>query len=466
MNYSIINRKDIANESNIFRLDAEFFHPVITQAKSTLRQITHSTLRDLGASIIHPTEIQRQYVKTGIQILLAQNIRDNFLDLTTAVFMSENLEGELRRNRLQLGDVVITRSGANYGQCATYLGLPARIYACADDLVIRGQQIPGTYLATFLNTTFGKTLIESCKYGGSQPHISPQTLYDIPIFIPSADALVKKIDTIVRQAFETLQQADLSYQKAQSFLLEEVGLSSWQPRHRVSFVRNFADTQRANRTDAEYFQPKYEDIVNAIKRYPGDWDTLGQLVSIRKCMEVGSKNYREEGVPFIRVSNLTPFEITEEKYISEDLYAEISQHQPKQDEILFSKDGTPGIAHYLRDQPPKMIPSGGILRLKTKTNRIIGECLTLMLNSTLVQEQVNRDVGGSLILHWRPDQVREAVIPILPNDIQAQIQLYVNESYDLRGKSRHLLECAKRTIEIAIEQGEETATEWLGSETS
>ena len=48
-------------------------------------------------------------------------------------------------------------------------------------------------------------------------------------------------------------------------------------------------------------------------------------MTIKKCVEVGSKEYLGEGIPFVRVSNLSPFEITEEKYISEALYADIKK---------------------------------------------------------------------------------------------------------------------------------------------
>ena len=178
-------------------------------------------------------------------------------------------------------------------------------------------------------------------------------------------------------------------------------------KHRLTFVRNYSDAEQAGRIDAEYFQPKYEEITCAIKNYSGGWDTMGRLVTMKKCIEVGSESYLDEGIPFVRVSNINPFEITEEKYISEALYAKIIQYQPKQGEILLSKDGTPGIAHYLREQSSKMIPSGGILRLKIKTDGIDNDYLTLVLNSILVKEQVNRDVGGSVILHWRPDQVQK-----------------------------------------------------------
>jgi len=182
---------------------------------------------------------------------------------------------------------------------------------------------------------------------------------------------------------------------------------------------------------------------------------------VKKCVEVGSGEYLDKGIPFVRVSDLSPFEITEEKYISEKLYAEIKQHQPKKGEILFSKDATPGIAYYLHEQPKKMITSGGILRLKSKTDKINDEYLTLVLNSILTKEQVNRDVGGSVILHWRPDQVKGTVIPIMPEGKQTQIQQKVTKSFKLRKQSKHLLECAKRAVEMAIEQNEKTAIKWL-----
>ncbi len=159
-------------------------------------------------------------------------------------------------------------------------------------------------------------------------------------------------------------------------------------KHRLTFVKNYSDVEQTERLDAEYFQPKYEEIVHAIKNYPAGWDTLRNLVTVEKCIEVGRDKYLDEGIPFVRVSNLSPFEITEEKYISETLYAEIKQHQPNKGEILFSKDATPGIAYYLNQLPRKMIPSGGILRLKNKTEKVKNEYLKLMLNSILTKEQV------------------------------------------------------------------------------
>ena len=188
--------------------------------------------------------------------------------------------------------------------------------------------------------------------------------------IPVASRILQlRVTTAFDVAFTFIQISELKFKESQTLLLTELGLIAWQPKHQLSFVKNYSDTKRSNRIDAEYYQPKYEEITKAIKAYKGGWDTLGNLVNVKKCVEVGSDGYLDEGIPFVRVSNLSPLEITKEKYISENLYTEIKKHQPRKGEILFSKDATPGIAYYLNEKPQKMIPSGGILRLENKTNK-------------------------------------------------------------------------------------------------
>lgn len=321
------------------------------------------------------------------------------------------------------------------------------------------------YVWIFLHSDIGQKLLLRTASQTGQPHLTVEAIYQlaIPIF---SEPFQREFENLYESSWSLKQTALVKYNQAQTFFLAELGLSNWQPKHRLTFIKNYSDTDKAGRIDAEYYQPKYDEIINAIKSYPGGWDTLGNLVSIKKCVEVGSEAYIDEGnIPFVRVSNLSPFEITEEKYISSVLYEELSQHQPKQGEILFSKDATPGIAYHLKEKPKKMIPSGGILRLKLKTDLFNEDYLTLVLNSLIVKEQINRDVGGSVILHWRPEQVRETLIPILPEDKQSLIKQKITESFNLRKQSKHLLECAKRAVEMAIEQNEDAAVKWLQEQT-
>ena len=461
MPYSIVNYQSVIDTSHSMRLDAEFFHPDYLKIQHQLEEIGSCRLIDFQVKIRHPIEIKRNYVDDGVLLLRGQNVRPLSIDLTSnPVYISEEDAERLKENTIRYKNILIMRSGANVGQCAIYLEKNDAI-SMSDTLIIQSGNLNPFFLTIFLNTKYGTALIERGKYGSAQPHIAPPFLYQIPI--PVWDTLPSMIEKSYLQSKDLKELSKTRYTEAQTILLTELGLTDWQPKHKLTFVKTFTDTKHAERIDADYFQPKYDDIVKTIREYPGGWDTLENLATLKKCVEVGSKEYLETGIPFVRVSNLSPFEITQEKYISEELYAEITEHQPKQGEILLSKDATPGIAHYLREEPEKMIPAGGILRLKNKSDKINNEYLTLVLNSILTQEQVNRDVGGSVILHWRPDQVAGTLIPILPKEKQAEIEQKIIESFNSRKHAKHLLEHAKRAVEIAIEQDEQTAIDWLES---
>ena len=461
MPYSIVNFSEVKSHRDK-RLDAEHYHPWHLE---NLRKIKEKA-QPLSEFIIHisggATPLGAVYPEEGIPFLRVQNIMPNYISDSGIKHLSPSQNQEILRSQLQKDDILLTITGVSYGKSAVVTDefVGANINQHSVKMTVRN--IVPYFLSTFLN----------CKYGYSQ-----STRHVVGITRPALDYSAIKsflIPDLDRKTQETIasycSQAEISradskqrYSEAQTLLLAELGLADWQPKHQLTFVKNFSDTQHVERIDADYFQPKYDEIINAIKNYPGGWDTLENLVTLKKCVEVGSKEYLETGIPFVRVSNISLFEITHEKYISEELYAEITEHQPKQGEILLSKDATPGIAHYLREVPEKMIPAGGILRLKNKSDKINNEYLTLVLNSILTQEQVNRDVGGSVILHWRPDQVAGTVIPILPKDKQAEIKQKVTESFNLRKHTKHLLEHAIRAIEIAIEQDEQAAIDWLES---
>ena len=49
---------------------------------------------------------------------------------------------------------------------------------------------------------------------------------------------------------------------------------------------NLSEVKKADRFDAEYFQPKYEKIVEAIKKYKGGFDVIkGQFKPNKKHLK-------------------------------------------------------------------------------------------------------------------------------------------------------------------------------------
>ncbi len=461
MPYSIVNFSEVKSHRDK-RLDADYYHPYHLQNLRKFESKSHP----LSEFIIHisggATPLGAEYPEEGIPFLRVQNIMPNYISDSDIKYLSPSQNQEILRSQLKKDDVLLTITGVSYGKSAVVTDEFVGANINQHSVKITVKNIVPYFLSTFLNCKYGYSQSTRHVVGITRPALDYSAIRSF--LFPDLDVgFQEAIASCCHQAEKSRENSKQRYIEAQTLLLAELGLADWQPKQQLTFVKNLSDTERAERIDADYFQPKYDEIVNAIRNYSDGWDTLENLAVLKRCVEVGSKEYLETGIPFVRVSNLSPFEITQEKYISEELYAELTEHQPKQGEILLSKDATPGIAHYLREVPEKMIPAGGILRLESKTDKIGNEYLTLVLNSILTQEQVNRDVGGSVILHWRPDQVAGTVIPILHQEKQVEIEQKVLESFNLRKRAKDFLEHAKRAVEIAIEQDEQVAIEWLES---
>ncbi|AKB19530.1 restriction endonuclease subunit S [Methanosarcina sp. WWM596] len=483
MKYSII-QKQTEIEKQYMRLDPEFYHPSHLHLEKLLTKREYSLLGDLCNLFDGPfgsTLLADSYSSYGVPALRMQNITyRGLLNISNVEYISDDDADNLKKHIAYPGEVVVTKIG--FLGYSTVLPKDFERYFFRREItrikIKNKKALNPYYLATFFNTKYGRQQALRFSSGTTRDRILliNQRQMIIPLF---SSEFQTQIQDICKSAYSKIGSSKQKYIDAQNLLLEELNLSDWKPEHRLSFVKNYSDIQQTDRLDAEYFQPKYDEIVTAIKNYSSGWDTLGNLVFVKKCIEVGSDEYSNEGIPFIRVSNLSPFEITEEKYISEKLYSELAPdeqtgisfikskcNQPKKGEILFSKDATPGLAYFLSEEPQRMIPSSGILRLKQKNRRVNPDYLALVLNSIIVKEQINRDVGGSVIIHWRPDQVKEALIPILDDGKQNIIQKEVAESFNLRKESIYLLECAKKAVELAIKEDENSATIWLKNERS
>ena len=446
------------------RLDAEYYKPEYLNVKQKLLQTKFVYFRDLVKEIIHPKEIKREYEeeKQDYLFLLAQNVKPLMLDLSEKKYISEEKAKQMPKNLLEKGDILFVRSG-NVGDLTIYTGEPNKCIASADLLVAKIIFRHPYYIGVFLNTFWGRKILLRGIYSGLQPHISPNYIKQIPIPIFSEDFMTN-IDNLFLQAQDLLKQSQNLYSQAENFLLEELGLKDFKPKYEKTYTAKLSDAFSAHRIDAEYFQPAYEEVIEKLRKNNIELQPLRKFIlSIQKGIEPGSENYRDEGKLFIRVSNLSKYGFTDrnQKYLDEELYQQLREtYEPKQGDFLLTKDATPGIAYVVKEQIEGII-SSGILRLQINDSEINKEYLALCINSIVGKMQVDRDCGGSVILHWKPEQVKRLQIPLLPFEIQQEIASLVQRSHEARKKAKELLETAKKAVEIAIEEGEEKAIDFL-----
>ena len=193
----------------------------------------------------------------------------------------------MKENTIHYKDILITRSGTA-GLCAIYLE-NKRAISSSHTFIVKSGNLNPFFLTVFLNTKYGRALIERGKYGSLQPEIAPPFLYQLPV--PNWEHLQTEIEKTYLRSKELTELSKTRYAETQVLLLSELGLADWQPKHTLTFSTDYESLQRAERIDADYFQPKYDDIINAIKSCAGGWDILDNLVTLKKCLEVGTAKH-------------------------------------------------------------------------------------------------------------------------------------------------------------------------------
>ena len=75
--------------------------------------------------------------------------------------------------------------------------------------------------------------------------------------------------------------------------------------------------------------------------------------------------------------------------------------------------------------------------------------------------QLKKGCNGTILTAINKDEFSKIILPKIPEQIQQTIKNKISLVYETRAKSKQLLEIAKRGVEMAIEQDEETAEEWI-----
>ncbi len=440
------------------RIDAEYFIEEYLKIEKKLKKINAvrlSTLSKLDASAFYPAATQLYssgeipFVRCVDCIkypLLSEDNRD-FFEKIPKEFLDKNKSSIKIFNN---GDLIITKVGT---PCFTSIIHDiGKVASSRTVLGLRNIKINPYYLMIFLRSYYGFNQL----YRQRELTIQYQLTLDrvgkvlIPLF---SESFQQKIELLVNDSYSKLQKSKSLYKEAEEILLKELNLENYKPKRKLTFEAKLNEVLDAERIDADYFQPKYKEIEKKIEEYKGGFDILDNLVKKKKGLEVGSDEYFDEGdKPFYRVSDISINGFSESpKKISEELYEKLRKDfEPKKGEILFTKDGTLGIA-YLLDEKIQGILSGAFLRLETKTN-FNKECLTLILNSTLCKSQIKQYAGGALISHLRPSEAMNLKIPLLYYQIQNKISGKIQESFKLRKESKELLEKAKKMVEDEIEK--------------
>lgn len=447
-------------DNNKFRIDNEYFKKRFVNAERIIKDkkyVRFSTIIDILTDF-HSNGSYEAIAKE-FELLDSSNYaymvrttdleKDNYSD--NVKYVTERCYNFLSKSKVYGGELLINKIGTP-GRTFLMPHLNRPVSLGMNLFMIRLKKDSGfneSFLYVFFNTKIGESVIFR-KINGTVPlTIDKESIKSLSIPWLATDFQLI-IERIVKSSQALLVESKTLYSEAEDILLSELGLKDWQPNNNPVNIKQLKESfLTSGRLDAEYYQSKYDDLIAHLSKY--ECDTIKGIANIKKSVEPGSDAYIDEGIPFVRVSDVTKFGISEPNIFLSPKDFNLNELQPKKDTILLSKDGSVGIA-YKVEEDMDCITSGALLHLSVFNKDYTPDYLTLVLNSIVVQMQAERDSNGAIIQHWKPSEIEQVIIPKLPKPIQDEISAKIQESFALKAESKRLLEEAKMMVEKEIKK--------------
>lgn len=453
---SIINHSDIRGVS---RLDAEYFQPKFLKLQKNLDKKKYKQLHELCEFICTGPAgsalLASKYVTSGIKVYRPVDLNGWTCENTNAVAVSEEYCREKHLRLYRSGDILITRIGD------IKLGIVNEkndsLVTISPNLValrVRKELLDPFFLLAFLNTKFGLPQIQRSKKIASLSSVGIKQIANILVPTPPLKEQ-KKIGNLVKRGLKKIQLAKLLYSQAEKILIQATGFDKPEE-SQLSTVIGHTKLRLASRADAEYFLAQKYTMREPIKSIQ-----IGEIARIFRGIEPGSNEYQKRGKLFLRVSNIDKYGLLEksQKYISHELYKKLrKKYQPRIGEILLVKDGKPGVG-FVASKPIEGIISHGIARLKLdkslpRTKLVRGlppEYISLCINSPVCQSQIKADRDGSLVPHWKIEQIKKLEIPVIPPKERKSALRNIKKSNTLFQEGKKDLRQAAQQAERLIE---------------
>jgi len=448
-----------------FRIDANTFKKDYIKSDELINSKPNSIIEELSKSVMNFGAYSLcnfiNFKDSGIPFLMTQNIRHNYIDWNIDKFVDKESHNMLYKSHCKKGQVLITMAGEYLGRVAVY----DREEICSSNQAIAKvtlkKDLSPYIISTFLNSKHGQNQINRFKTITGQPNINMSLIKSlkIPWFSNNFQIIIEKL------ILESQSKRDFTsdiYQEAENILFKTIGLNKNEISINPINIKKFSESFLVNgRLDAEYYQKKFEDYINLICIYPNGFETIQS-----------SCNQKD--------TNFTPNEIKEYNYIElsnigksgdikgcttalgNELPSRARRKVNTDDVIISSIEGSLDSCAVITEEYNNALCSTGFYIINS--TKINSETLLVLFKSEPMQNLLKKSCSGTILTAINKTEFQNLPVPIIEEKIQMIIKEKVSESFKLKKQSEELLEIVKRAVEIAIEDNEEIAIEYIKKE--
>jgi|SRR3989344_3518171 len=445
--FSIIKKSQLEGSK---RLDAEYYQPEYLTGIQKIKSSNFDIISNLLSrkAVTGTTPKRRDCINDGtdIKFVKTDTLREGQIVFDEADCLP--VQESRKNSELKSGDIIVTIIGATHD----IVGRVARVFP--DDPKMNINQNVGllrpkessfsSYLSVFLQTKYGRNQLWQQSKQTEQVNLNCREVERVLVPIPDS-SFIKEVDDLVVDSYNLVNDSKKIYSQAENLLLEELELKDFSEEQSLCNVVNFSELKEVNRIDAEYFQLKYDKLLEHLKN-------VKPLIDVAKRVKHRVKIVPEKQYQYIEISDVDvgSGEVTSNTISGKELPAN-AKIKISGDELLVSKvRPTRGAIAIISDIWKKDIVASGAFSVFDSPSPL-REYLQVVLRSTVGKLQMERPTTGTSYPTITDADVENIQIPILPRSMQEKIAELVRQSHESRKKAKALLEEAKHKVEELIE---------------
>lgn len=444
--YSIIKLSQL---EGAHRLDSEYYQPeyFIDFSKGSWVPIGETLdICQYGLSLAMNDD------KKGYPMFKMDDIHDGFLfddevryaDISHGLFEQFKIEkDDIFFNRVNSEEFVGRTGIFKLAMDAVFASYLIRVRPKADSGILPD------YLNVFLNSSYGQKQIHKyARRAVNQANVNAEELRQFKIFLMPLEEQ-EKISALSNESWEHYVQAKFLYSRAENLLSEELGLKDFKVEEDLSYIVNLSEVKSSHRADAEYFQPKYEKLVEKIKKY-GTAPLLDLVQNI--AARFNPKSQPTKLFQYVELSNITSTVGTIDGFsevLGDEAPSRAKRVLKSGDVILSSVEGSLEKVALVDKEQEGYLASNGFFQFRSKD--ILPEALLVLAKSFVLQMQFKKQTAGTILTAVPKEAVENIAVPKINKPTQQKIVSLVQQSHEARKKAKELLEEAKQKVENFIE---------------
>lgn len=449
------------------RLDSEFYKKEYIQIENILKSKKYQVLTDLvKVSDGNHMKISDSFVNEGIPYYRGQDVSSFFIEQSTPLCITESAFNApvMKRSYIQKNDILLSIVGT-IGKLSLVKKEDKATCSCKL-AILRPKNLISNYISIFLGSKYGQSQIERFTRGAVQQGLILEDMNQlvVPFF---SDNFREYIDTNIELSYEKLEKSKSLYKEAETILLKELDLLDFEPTKENIAIKSFSESfLETGRLDSEYYQPKYDEIVEKVKSYSEGWKYIESVLKVPIKNGTTPKGIIKAHIAdsnyFFRAEAFND-DLTlnyESLYsLSNKIFENYLNISVNQNDILVSMTGTIGNVVIMNKKINGII-NQNIVKLSVNDEIINYHTLALYIK-TIGKKLLIREQTGNVQPYVNIPNFSNLIVPIIDLSIQTKIEKKIKISFQLKSESIELLALAKRAVEVAIEEGEDVALEMI-----